>query len=268
MFALILDSEKLEPHLSQKDVLVVDVSSPPSYVQQHIPGAVFLNYEWILRSEPPRMGLLPTPSQIEQVFSALGITADTQVIAYDDEGGGRASRFLWTLDCAGHKHFSLLNGGLPAWSDAGYAVSRDISWPTPATFKYQPNTAIIADRQYILDHLDDKTVAILDARSPQEYAGLKAFAQRAGHIPGAINVEWTETMDQSRHLRLKADQQLRDMFAAKGIVPDKEVITHCQIHHRSAHTYIVLKHLGFEKIKGYPGSWSDWGNDPSTPIDV
>ncbi len=263
----LLEPRALDLLLRRNKTLVVDLSSAATYVQYHIPGAVYLNYEWIVHAEPPRMGLLPASTQLVNVFSSLGITAETHVIAYDDEGGGRACRFLWTLDCAGHKHFSLLNGGLQCWTNEGYAVSSNIQWPIPAGFTYRHNAKPLADRQYILEHLNHEDVVILDTRSPQEYSGAKVFAQRAGHIPGAVNFEWTEAMDTSRHLRLKPDAELRDMLAAKGIHPDKEVITHCQSHHRSAHTYIMLKHLGFEKVRGYPGSWSDWGNDPTTPVE-
>ncbi|MFO7604600.1 MAG: sulfurtransferase [Gammaproteobacteria bacterium] len=267
MSALIIEPTELETLLQQEHVVVIDLSAAATYVQYHIPGAVFLNYEWILHSEPPRMGLLPGRTQLEQVFGAMGISPDTRVIAYDDEGGGRASRFLWTLECAGHQDFSLLNGGLQSWSHEGHKVSSEIHWPVPARFSYQANTDPIAERQYILDHLNHEDVVIFDARSPQEYSGAKAFAQRGGHIPGAVNIEWTETLDKAHHMRLKGDAELRDLLAAKGVLPHKEIITHCQTHHRSAHSYIVLKHLGYTRVKGYPGSWSDWGNAPNTPIE-
>ena len=267
MPALIIEPDDIAALTSQPNTLLVDISSAQTYVQYHIPGAVFLNFEWIIHAEPPRMGLLPSHAQLENVFSAIGIGQDTHVIAYDDEGGGRACRLLWTLDCVGHSNFSLLNGGLQSWSKEGHEVTSQITWPTPAGFTCQTNPAPLADRQYILDHLNHKDTIVLDTRTPQEYAGIKVYAQRGGHIPGAVNIEWTECMDKSRHLRLKPDEQLRALFGASGIDGSKEVIAHCQSHHRSAHTYIVLKHLGFEKVRGYPGSWSDWGNDPHTPIE-
>jgi thiosulfate/3-mercaptopyruvate sulfurtransferase len=93
------------------------------------------------------------------------------------------------------------------------------------------------------------------------------FAKRGGHIPGAVNIEWTDAMDKQHDLRLKPENELRQLLESKGITPDKMIVMHCQTHHRSAHTYILLKSLGYEKIKGYPGSWSDWGNEPNTPIE-
>ena len=105
-------------------------------------------------------------------------------------------------------------------------------------------------------------------RSPAEFTGARKFADRAGHIPGAAHLEWTDMMDKQRNLRLLPDDQLRAMLAERGVTPDKEIITYCQTHHRSAYSYVVLKHLGYENVRGYPGSWSDWGNNPALPVEV
>ena len=264
---LIIEPKELEVELGDNNLLLVDLSQPQTYVQYHLPGAVYLEYAWIIHIEQPRMGLLPDVAQLSNVLSALGLTKDTHVVAYDDEGGGRASRLLWTLDAVGHTNFSLLNGGLHAWANEGHHVTSEIDYPQKTEYKATIVPDPIADRQYILDHLHNAKIAILDTRSPQEYAGIKVFAQRGGHIPGAINIEWTEAMDKSRNMRLKPENELRELLESKGITLDKEIITHCQTHHRSAHTYILLKSLGYKNVKGYPGSWSDWGNDASTPIE-
>lgn len=265
---LVIEVDQLQQNLDRPDLLLVDLSLPATYVQYHIPGAVFLDYNWIVRVEQPRMGLLPDPAQLTHVLSAYGLTPDTHVVSYDDEGGGRACRLLWTLEAAGHQRFSLLNGGLRAWANEGHPVSTEIHWPTAGHYEVQMNFDGVATRQYILDHLSDPGVALLDARSPAEYQGRKLYSQRGGHIPGAVNLEWTEAMDREHDLRLKPADELRERLADLGITPDKEVIVYCQTHHRSAHTYIMLKSLGFEKVKGYPGSWSDWGNEPNTPVEI
>lgn len=264
---LIIEADQLQVSLENHNILLVDLSQPATYVQYHIPGAIFLDYSWLVRIEQPRMGLLPNEEQLSNVLSAIGLTENTHVVTYDDEGGGRACRFLWTLDCLGHKNFSLLNGGLQAWTNSGHAVTSKISWPTPSDYTAELVDGPVATRQFILDHLSHDDVVVLDARSPDEYHGRKVFAARGGHIPGAINIEWTEAMDKSRDLRLKEESELRAMLESNGITPDKTVVTHCQTHHRSAHTYIMLKSLGYEKVKGYPGSWSDWGNESNTPVE-
>jgi len=267
-FPLILDAEQLQANLDSKNLVVIDLSQPTSYLEHHVPGAYFMDYSWITKAQNPVMGLLPELEQLNRVLSAFGINEETHIVAYDDEGGGRACRLLWTLDTLGHKNYSLLNGGIQTWLNKQLATSQDISWPTPSSYSGSLSTAPIADKQLILDSLDDHNTLILDCRSPMEYSGTKAFAARGGHIPGAVNMNWMDLIDADNHLQLKTTDAIEAVLESKGITKDKTIITHCQTHHRSSHSYIVLKSLGYEKIKGYPGSWSDWGNDPSTPIDI
>ncbi|MDY7699672.1 thiosulfate sulfurtransferase, partial [Pseudomonas aeruginosa] len=121
-------------------------------------------------------------------------------------------------------------------------------------------------REYLQSRLGAADLAVWDARNPSEYAGTKVLAAKAGHVPGAINFEWTAGMDPARALRIRAD--IAEVLEDLGITPDKEVITHCQTHHRSGFTYLVAKALGYPRVKGYAGSWSEWGNHPDTPVEV
>ena len=162
---------------------------------------------------------------------------------------------------------SLLDGGLHAWANEGHPYDDTPVTPVATEFQAAFNDSPVAVSAYIRDRLGNPETQLLDVRSPDEYNGIKKFAERGGHIPGAVNCEWTNMMDQPHNLRFKPDAELLDMLSALGVTPDKETITYCQTHHRSAHSYIVLKHLGFSKVKGYPGSWSDWGNNPDLPIE-
>lgn len=264
---LIIPPSDVKPLLSGENIKLIDLSQAQTYIKGHVPGAVFLDYSWIVDTEQPRVGLLPDPAQLSRVLSAFGIGEHTHVIAYDDEGGGRACRFLWTLQCVGHEHLSLIDGGLHAWAGEGHELEQTIHFPDSVQRQVHYTDARIADKQFILEHLQDNNVVILDARSPEEYRGNKVFAARGGHIPGAINFEWTSAMDKQQHLKLKDRQTLLQDLQQLGITPDKTIVCHCQSHHRSAHTCVMLNSLGFENVKGYPGSWSDWGNDPSVPVE-
>jgi thiosulfate/3-mercaptopyruvate sulfurtransferase len=264
---LVVEPDQLEPLLGSEDLLVVDVCKDSTYSQLHIPGAVHLAYVQIVRSSGMTHGLLPAPEQLEKVFSDYGIGNDTHVVAYDDEGGGNACRLLWTLEAMGHQRFSLLNGGLHAWANEKHPLSQEPVYPKMAEFKAQANLSNVADAEYIQQRLGAAELALWDARSSNEYTGLSRFSQFPGHIPGAVNLDWLEVMDREHNLRLKPANVLSEMLAGLNITPEHEVITYCQTHHRSSLTYFVLKYLGFERIGGYPGSWSDWGNRSDTPKD-
>ena len=266
---LLLEPEQLQAQLNQLDkhLLIIDMRAPDRYVKGHIAGAVNLQYADLIRAEPPVGGLLADRQQLSQILSAIGLTPQHHVIAYDDEGNGRAARLLWTLDALGHQHFSLLNGGFTAWHEEGYKLQSGQVTTTPSDYQAQlSNPDVVADRHYILSRLQQSDFLPLDTRSPAEYYGQNIRAARGGHIPGAVNFDWLEAIDQDRNLRFKPDAELLAQLQALGVSTDKEIVTYCQTHHRSSHTYIVLKHLGFTRIRGYHGAWSEWGNDASTPI--
>ena len=262
---LLIEPETLRGNLESENLVVVDLCKETTYRELHIPGSVHLSYASITASRHPVHGLLPEPQHLQQVFSAHGIGNDSHVVAYDDEGGGNASRLLWSLHAMGHASYSLLNGGLHAWANEGNPCSRNATAPGKASFQAAPDSGVVASTDHILNRSGAPDLALWDARSPNEYRGISRFAQYPGHIPGAINLDWLEVMDRQRNLRLKPEAELRSLLNGLGVTPDKEVITYCQTHHRSSLTWFVLRYLGFERYKGYPGSWSEWGNRDDTP---
>lgn len=265
---LLIEPDDLEHYLNNPNVRVVDLCRADIYARQHIPGAVHLDYTKIIRNKPPVIGLVPDTTTLNEIFSDLGITPHTQVVAYDEEGGGKAARFLWTLQTLGHAHITLLNGGLAAWAAEGHRLDSAAVTVAPTTYSGNVNTSVIADRAYILGKLKNPAVCLLDCRTPREFSGEVRSAERAGHIPGAVNMDWLLAMDQARNLRFRTPDELRTLLTQRGVTPDKEVIVYCHTHHRSAHTYMVLKSLGYERVRGYAGSWSDWGNAKDTPIET
>ncbi|MBW6389636.1 MULTISPECIES: sulfurtransferase [Halomonadaceae] len=269
LLPLIVEPEQLAAHLDDSQLLIVDVPlKAESYQEGHVPGAVFLDYRRLLRGEGEVPNEVPSPEALSQLFSSLGLTRDTHVVAYDDEGGGWAGRLLWTLELIGHTRYSYLNGGIHAWHQAGLPASRESTSPTPSEYEAEvlhPQVAI--DRFELQERLGEKGFAVWDARSAAEYRGEKGENKRLGHIPGAVNMEWTEAMDRERALRIRDYAELITELEALGLTPDMEVVTHCQSHHRSGFTWLVGKALGFENIRGYAGSWKEWGNRDDTPIE-
>jgi thiosulfate/3-mercaptopyruvate sulfurtransferase len=264
---LLLEPAELATHLKDANLLILDLGKESVYQQAHVPGAVSVNGKQFVSGQLPAPGKLASVEQLSAAFSAVGLTPDKHVVVYDDEGGGWAGRLIWTLDVIGHKHYSYLNGGIHAWLAAGMPVESAPGQPTPTGYTVHLREAPVADKDYLLAHYADGKHVIWDARSPEEFAGTRVLAQRGGHIPGAVNYEWTRAMDRADSLRVRNLDTLRQELAALGITPDKTVVTHCQTHHRSGFTYLIGRILGFPSLKAYAGSWSEWGNATDTPVE-
>ncbi|KEQ18258.1 sulfurtransferase [Endozoicomonas numazuensis] len=261
---LILEADQLVPLLGHEELLIVDLCNPRLYSQTHVPGAVNVAPQSMVSGIQPAAGKLPSVEQLEQMLSNIGYSENKHIVVYDDEGGGWAGRFIWTLDVIGHKKCSYLNGGAHVLLKEKKPTESTINHPEPTQVNIQIDDSFIASKDFIIDSLKDSDTVIWDARSAAEYHGEKVFSQRGGHIPGAVNLEWTLAMDHDRNLRIRSD--IANVLEQLGITQNKNVITHCQSHHRSGFTYLVGKSLGLS-IKAYDGSWSEWGNLPDTPIE-
>ena len=262
----LIEARQLCQQLETSDLLLIDVCKPATYHQIHIPGAVHISPTELISGKMPATGKLPELEHLNAIFQRIGYTPDKNIVVYDDEGGGWAGRLVWTLDLIGHKNITYLNGGLHAWLEQQLPVQKTPVHPVPSQVDVQiTNPSVRATAEDIMSELNNG-ITIWDARSPEEHAGSRQFAMRAGHIPGAINFEWTEGMDREQNLRIRTDlaEQLKEL----GLGPDKNIITHCQTHHRSGFTYLVARILGYPAIRAYDGSWSEWGNRADTPVEL
>ncbi len=264
---LIIEPQDLAAVMGDPELLIVDICSPQNWVRNHVHGAVHVSPAELVSGVPPATGKLPGVERLQAMLGRIGYTPQKHIVVYDDEGGGWAGRFIWTLDVIGHKHYSYLNGGLHAWYKEQHAVDAEVIEVEPTHVEITLDSSVIAELDTVKAALGNANIKIWDARSAEEYAGAKSSSARAGHIPGAVNLDWLDTMDHARNFRLLPLEILQQKLSKLGINPGNEIITHCQTHHRSGLTYLAAKALGY-KVRAYHGSWGEWGNLYDTPIEM
>lgn len=247
---------------------IICLGKPEQFLSGHIPGAVWLDQAKLNRGGMPAPGLLPDPEILESAFAEIGLGADHHVVGYDDDGGTGGARLIWVLEAMGHRRLSMLDGGLASWQaerlplETGYPVMD----PAAGRWKACPDPTVVATKDDVLSILGDPDVRILDARSEDEYLGRKTRSARKGRIPGARHLNWLDTIDPENHRRLRSPEVLEKMLADRGFDREHEIIVHCQTHQRSSHSFVMLRSLGYRRVRAYAGSWMEWAADGSLPV--
>ena len=256
---LIVSVDWLKQHASDAGLRIIDARPAADYEKGHLPGAV--NLPVVETFDPAQAKNLPdTKEKLEALFGQKGIANASRVVIYDNGKETPAARLFWTLEYAGHTNVAVLDGGLKAW---GGSTSTDAVSAPAATFVSKLDPSKLPTKGQCALAIGDPTKVVLDARSPAEFRGEDVRTKFGGHIPGAINIEWTENFGSATQLR--EPEALTALYEAKGVKKDKEVYALCQTGQRSSVSYLVLRLLGYPKVGNYAGSWVEWGNDEATP---
>ncbi|MFB9887675.1 sulfurtransferase [Balneatrix alpica] len=273
----LIDVSTLQAHLQHEDWCILDCrfnltdteAGRRAYQQGHIPGARYAHLDQDLSGPlTPGSGRhpLPQPSDFLHRVQQWGIRADTQVVAYDDMGGAMAARLWWLLKSLGHAKVAVLNGGWQAWLTASAAQQQEI--PPCVQSDFQPQAALLGQRSLaeVLAQLKEQRWMLVDARAPERFRGeVEPLDPVAGHIPGALN--------RPLQLNLQADGRFKsvDQLRAEwqqllGERSPKEVVHYCGSGVTACHNLLAMEHAGLSGSRLYPGSWSEWCQDPGRPV--
>ncbi|WP_084252830.1 sulfurtransferase [Devriesea agamarum] len=260
--------DRLQREGSTRPLALVDIrfaidgsTGRENYLAGHLPQAVYLDLDGALAapaSEAEGRHPLPDPQTFASALGAAGIGDDTVVVAYDDRQGSAAARLVWMLRALGHDA-ALLSGGFTAWD--GPVESGEVT-PVPAVLTPKPWPR---ERLATVEEVADGSACVLDARAPERYRGdTEPVDPRAGHIPGALNQPFAQSLDEDGCFL--TPMGLREIFALGGLRPDREIIAYCGSGVTACHLMLALEQAGYERVRLFPGSWSQWSANPDLPV--
>lgn len=278
---LIVSTEWLQEHLNDPNLRIVDIrghvlpASQPTphyfnheddYKKAHIPGAVFIDWvKEITDPADPRHAQIAPPERFAAAMIRHGIGENTLVVAYDDAAGMFAARLWWALNYYGHTNVVVLDGGWQKWTAENRPTTAEIPTVNAAAFRPKPNATVYRSSEQVFSKLEGSQ-QLIDVRTPEEFAGKSSRAQRAGHIPTALNLPRTLLIHGDG--TLLSAETLRRRFASVGINENnaQDVVFYCNGGVSASFGLLALRAAGFETGSVYDGSWKDWGNDESKPI--
>ena len=268
----LVSTDWLEKNLNDPKLRLIEVSVNPGVFERgHIPNAV--NFQWHTDLVDPVRRDIVNQQNFEQLLRKAGVNSDSTIVLYGDTNNWFAAWGAWIFDIYKVKNVKLLDGGRKKWEAENRPLNPIVKQPELGNIKIAaPDLSLRARLPDVLAAAEKKTnTALIDIRSPDEYngkvfapAGIQELSIRAGHVPGAVNVPWSQAV--AADGSFKSADELKKLYAAAGVDGSKPIITYCRIGERSSHTWFALKKLLGYDVKNYDGSWTEYGNAVGVPI--
>ena len=271
---VLVETDWLEQSVDDSNLAIIEVDEDTSaYDKGHIPNAIGLNWESDLHDVPRREFV--SSEQLANLLGEKGVSSDQTIVLYGGNNNWFASYAYWLFKYRGVENVKLLNGGRKKWELESRELIQDETRRPSATFQIgseQPDIRIF--REEVIDRAKAGNEAWVDVRSPEEFRGEllapphlpQEQAQVPGHIPGASNITWAKAANENG--TFKSADELKELYESEGITPDKEIVTYCRIGERSSHSWVVLKELlGYDNVRNYDGSWTEYGSLVGVPIE-
>jgi thiosulfate/3-mercaptopyruvate sulfurtransferase len=271
---VLVETSWVSQHLNDLKVRIAEIDYDPTanYNLGHIPGAVLFDWRKDM-NDPVRRDIL-SKQALEELLGRSGVTNDVTLVLYGDFNNWFAAFGYWIVKYYGVEKVVLMNGGRKKWLSEDLQVTKDVPSYARTAYKAKgPNEEIRTYLDYVAKSVDRADKVLVDVRSPAEFTGEitappeypNEHAQRGGHIPGAVNIPWSQAVKEDGTFKSAGD--IAKLYQSKGVTADKEVITYCRIGERSSFTWFVLKYLlGYPNVRNYDGSWTEWGNMVRNPI--
>ena len=249
---LVVSVDWLVAHHDDPALRLLDIRAADAYAESHLPGSVHLELPEITGIRDGVPGMLIPAADFAARMGQAGVDETKLVILYDDNWGMAAARVLWALTRFGFTQGAILNGGWDRWQEQDYPQSSAVTSPVPTRFPMNAADEQLAERAWLLAQAGRADLVLLDTRTPKEY--------EQGHLPQAINWDWMNAVPVGSWELMRPADELRTELATLGVTPDKEIVTYCRSGVRAAHTYVVLRALGFPRVRNYDGSWLEWSH--------